>query len=67
MEVEDDLGIKRGAKKRLVVPNKIYIIIKISLVGGNPRRLLYMFAVARRRDSCLFRLDRDHQQYRKKF
>ena len=36
MEVEDDLGIKRGAKKRLVVPNKIYIIIKISLIAAIP-------------------------------
>ena len=36
MEVEDDLGIKRGAKKRFVVPNKVYILIKIILIAAIP-------------------------------
>ena len=36
MEVEDDLGIKRGVKKRLVVPNKVYILIKIILIAAIP-------------------------------
>ena len=36
MEIEDDLGIKRGAKKRMVVPNHIYIIIKICLIAAIP-------------------------------
>ena len=36
MEVEDDLGIKRGTKKRFVVPNKVYILIKIILIAAIP-------------------------------
>lgn len=36
MEVEDDLGIKRGTKKSLVVPNKVYILIKIILIAAIP-------------------------------
>lgn len=36
MEVEDDLGIKRGAKKRFVVPNKVYILIKTILIAAIP-------------------------------
>ena len=36
MEVEDDLGIKRGAKKRFVVPDKVYILIKIILIAAIP-------------------------------
>ena len=36
MEVEDDLGIKRGTKKTLVVPNKVYILIKIILIAAIP-------------------------------
>ena len=36
MEVEDDLGIKRGAKKRFVVPNKVYILVKIILIAAIP-------------------------------
>lgn len=36
MEMEDDLGIKRGVKKRLVVPNKVYILIKIILIAAIP-------------------------------
>lgn len=36
MEVEDDLGIRRGAKKRFVVPNKVYILIKIVLIAAIP-------------------------------
>ena len=36
MEVEDDLGIRRGAKKRFVVPDKVYIIIKICLIAALP-------------------------------
>ena len=36
MEVEDDLGIRRGEKKRFVVPNKVYILIKIVLIAAIP-------------------------------
>ena len=36
MEVEDDLGIKRGTKKSLVVPDKVYILIKIILIAAIP-------------------------------
>lgn len=36
MEVEDDLGIKRGVKKRFVVPDKIYLLIKLILIIAIP-------------------------------
>ena len=36
MEVEDDLGIKRGTKKSLAVPDKVYILIKIILIAAIP-------------------------------
>ena len=36
MEVEDDLGIRRGAKRKLVVSDRIYILIKIILIAAIP-------------------------------
>ena len=36
MEVEDDLGIKRGVKRRLVLPNKAYILLKLCLIASLP-------------------------------
>lgn len=36
MEMEDDLGIKRGTKKRFVVPNKVYVLIKLILIAAIP-------------------------------
>ena len=36
MEMEDDLGIRRGTKKRFVVPDRVYILIKIVLIAAIP-------------------------------
>lgn len=36
MEVEDDLGIKRGVKARFVVPIKLYKLIKLCLIIAIP-------------------------------
>ena len=36
MEVEDDLGIRRGRKKRFVLPNRVYILVKLVLIAAIP-------------------------------
>ena len=36
MEVEDDLGIKRGLKSKFAIPIKVYVIIKICLILAIP-------------------------------
>ena len=36
MEVEDDLGIRRGTKRAFVLPNKVYILVKIILIAAIP-------------------------------
>ena len=36
MEMEDDLGIKRGVRKRLVLSRKAYTILKLCLIGAIP-------------------------------
>ncbi len=36
MEVEDDLGIKRGVKSKFSIPIKVYVIIKICLIIAIP-------------------------------
>ena len=36
METEDDLGIKRGTKRLLILPNRVYILVKLVLVAAIP-------------------------------